>query len=186
VKLVIFDLAGTLLPSSAPTAMLKAAQDFNISIEPGDLKHTTLEKIGNEAQKQGIDRKHFFDKFWQEYSKDAKKETLFPETREVLTKLRDKNIQLAIFTDNRRDVVYETLRDHNLEHFFEIIITLDDIKKPKPDPDGLNLILQKLPIAKEEIIFVGDRIADKIAGKHAGIDVLLLEKSSDLLKLLNK
>ena len=46
-KLVIFDLAGTLLPSSAPAAMLKAAQGFNISIDPGDLRHTTLEKIGN-------------------------------------------------------------------------------------------------------------------------------------------
>lgn len=183
-KLVIFDLAGTLLPSSAPTAILKAAQDFNISIDTGDLRHTTLEKIGNAAQKHGIDRKQFFDKFWQEYSKEAKKEALFPETREVLTKLREKNIRLALFTDNRRDVVYETLRDHDLEHFFEVIITLDEIKKPKPDPDGLNQILQKLTIANEDVIFVGDRIADKIAGKHAGIDVLFLENSSDLLKLL--
>lgn len=183
-KLVIFDLAGTLLPSSAPTAMLKAAQEFNISIDPGNLRHATLEKIGNAAQQQGIDRKHFFDKFWQEYRKEAKKEALFPETREVLTKLREKNIRLALFTDNRRDVVIETLRDHDLEQFFELIITLDEIKKPKPDPDGLNLILQKTSIVKEDVVFVGDRIADKMAGDQAGVDVLLINHSSDLLKLL--
>jgi len=183
-KLVIFDLAGTLLPSSAPAAIIKAAQDFKISIDPGDLRHTTLEKIGNLAEKQGIDRKNFFHTFWDEYSKEAKKEALFPETREVLTKLREKSIRLALFTDNRKDVVYETLHNHDLEHFFEVIITLDEIKKPKPNTDGLNLILQKLPIAKEDIIFVGDKIADKIAGNRAEIEVLLLEQSSDLLKLL--
>ena len=127
-KLVIFDLAGTLLPSSAPAALTKAAQNLGISIKTGDLRHTTLEKLETEAQKQGIDRETFFNTFWNEYLHEAKKEKLFPETREVLTKLKEKKILLALFSDNRKDVVYETLRDHDLEHFFEIIVTLDDVK----------------------------------------------------------
>lgn len=185
-KAVVFDLAGTLLPSPAKRALINTARAFGISIEMNELKYITVEEIENEVQKHEIKRKNFFERFWKVYLSESKKETLFPETRNVLKKLKEKEIQLALFSDVRKNVVHEILRDHDLEHFFEVIITIDDVQKPKPDPEGLIQILQRLSIEKADIIFVGDRIADKTAGERAGVEFLLIDQSSDLLKLLDR
>jgi len=49
----------------------------------GNLRNTTLKKMGNLVNSHGIDPYQFFDRFWEEYKIEAKKETLFPETMKV-------------------------------------------------------------------------------------------------------
>jgi len=185
VNTVVFDLAGTLLPSPTKRVLVETARHFEILIEVSPLRHVTIEEIAKEVETQGIEHKEFFETFWKNYSQYVTFFSLFPETRDVLEKLKEKGIRLALFSDVPKKIVRKILRDHELEHFFEVVITLDDVQKPKPSPEGLNLILRKLSVSKEDVIFVGDRIADKIAGERAGVKVLLLNQSSDLLTLLS-
>lgn len=56
------------------------------------------------------------------------------------------------------------------EHF-SFIVGSEHVKKLKPDPEGINLILKKLNFLPSEAIMIGDMKVDILAGKNAGIKV---------------
>jgi phosphoglycolate phosphatase-like HAD superfamily hydrolase len=49
------------------------------------------------------------------------------------------------------------------------VVTSDDVKVTKPDPEGVEKVLKNLGIKSEEAVMVGDLPADIIAGKKAGV-----------------
>ena len=132
----------------------------------------------------GIDPERFFDRYWEIYAEEVTKVSLFPETRIVLQRLKEEGKRLAIFSDIRLSVIQTIFRNHNLTHFFEDIACLDDVK-PKPSPERLTHLANCMSVSKEDMLLVGDRIADKRAGNRAGVEVFLIDHSSDLLKLLD-
>jgi pyrophosphatase PpaX len=62
-----------------------------------------------------------------------------------------------------------TLTPFKLSEFFEVRVTADDVKKGKPDPEGISLALSRLKADPKESMYVGDSPADMIAGKRAGV-----------------
>lgn len=56
---------------------------------------------------------------------------------------------------------------YGLEKFF--IVTSDDVKATKPDPEGIKKVLKQLGLQPEEVVMVGDLPADITAGKKAGV-----------------
>jgi pyrophosphatase PpaX len=57
----------------------------------------------------------------------------------------------------------------NLAPFFEIIVTMEDSPRHKPAPDPLLVAAQKLGIAPNEAIYVGDADVDMLAAYAAGM-----------------
>lgn len=49
--------------------------------------------------------------------------------------------------------------------FFDTVVTLDDVKQPKPDPEPVRLALSRLGCDPSEAIMVGDNYHDVMAGK---------------------
>lgn len=56
-----------------------------------------------------------------------------------------------------------------MEGLFDVIITGDDVIKPKPDPEGLLKALSLLKVESSEAIYIGDSDADIIAGLQANV-----------------
>ena len=56
-----------------------------------------------------------------------------------------------------------------LVSFFDCIVAGDDVMKPKPDPEGILLVLNTLHVNANEAIFIGDSDADILAGKQADV-----------------
>jgi len=81
----------------------------------------------------------------------------------VLKKLE---IRKAIATSKSRETLKRQLR--NLIRFFEVIISREDTKKHKPDPEPLSLACKMLCIKPKEAIYVGDAVIDYEAAKNAG------------------
>ena len=50
---------------------------------------------------------------------------------------------------------------------FDIIITVDKVKHPKPSPEGLNVIRDTLKLNSNEIVYIGDHYNDMICAKEA-------------------
>ena len=50
---------------------------------------------------------------------------------------------------------------------FEKIVALDDVVKPKPNPEGLLKIIKIYPYDKNKIFYLGDTIHDFIAAKKS-------------------
>ena len=62
--------------------------------------------------------------------------------------------------------------------FFAASVTMDDVKKGKPDPEGLRLLLNGTP--PREALYLGDNIDDALSAKRARVPFLgVLPHGSD-------
>ncbi|WP_409302687.1 pyrophosphatase PpaX [Peribacillus sp. SCS-155] len=87
---------------------------------------------------------------------------------ETIQYLYDAGYKLGIVTTKKRDVVLKGLSLTKLDQFFEVIVSLDEVEKAKPDPEPILKALQQLGSNPEESIMVGDNYHDVLAGKNAG------------------
>ena len=93
---------------------------------------------------------------------------LFPGVIESVLTL-NKYYTLGIVTSGSKVRVERDLKATSIYHFFKTVITGDDIKTPKPSPEGLELALSKLESKVDEAIYVGDSSADYEMAKAAGV-----------------
>jgi HAD superfamily hydrolase (TIGR01509 family) len=90
----------------------------------------------------------------------------------MLEELKAAGKRMAIVTARIADVNDEIERK-GLAGIFEIIISANDVKKKKPDPEGILKALSGLKAGKEESVFVGDASTDIKAATAAGIPSIL-------------
>lgn len=91
---------------------------------------------------------------------------LFPWVGEVLGELRRRH-QLALLTNRHRENTVKILG--SLKTHFSVIVGGDDVKKLKPSPEGIKMILKKFGVNKKDALMIGDTPDDLMAGKAAGI-----------------
>ena len=91
--------------------------------------------------------------------------------------LRTRRLPIGIITRNSRESVETALQQFaNLSiDDFDVVITRDDPVRPKPHPDGVLLAAERLQVAPETILVVGDFHFDTEAGRRAGALTALLD-----------
>ena len=90
-----------------------------------------------------------------------------PYLKPLLTKIRPK-YKTAIAT-NRTDTMNRVLSEHALEGYFDLVVSVRDVKRPKPYPDPLIKILDHFKVGPHHAIYVGDSQLDELAAKAAGV-----------------
>lgn len=95
--------------------------------------------------------------------------SVYPEMDFLLNELRRAKFPTALCTGKSRRAVEISLHQLGWYDVFQTIITGDDTRKFKPDPEGLNLILAKTKAARDRAIFIGDSPADLAAARSAGL-----------------
>ncbi len=81
-----------------------------------------------------------------------------------------KRAELALFTGRVRQETDYTLDRCRVREFFRYVVTVEDVLKPKPNPEGLLKILGSREPSKA--IYLGDNVDDAIASHAAGIPFL--------------
>ena len=62
-----------------------------------------------------------------------------------------------------------------IDQYFDAIATVDDVTNPKPNPEILFLIMDRLGIKKNQVIFVGDSSHDLEAASRIGMPFILAD-----------
>jgi HAD superfamily hydrolase (TIGR01548 family) len=78
-----------------------------------------------------------------------------------------KHAELAIFTGRTSRELDYTLDRCKVREFFKAIVTVEDVSKPKPDPEGL--IKLSKGRAPETCLYVGDNVDDARAAQCARV-----------------
>lgn len=95
--------------------------------------------------------------------------TEFPYVRETLAQLHAAGVKLGVVTSKIRRTTEMGLRLTGMYDFFGTIVTVDDVKKPKPDPEGICKALLDLGADASTAMMVGDSHYDIEAAHNAGI-----------------
>jgi HAD superfamily hydrolase (TIGR01509 family) len=70
---------------------------------------------------------------------------------------------------NRTDTMNRVLAINSLESYFDLVVTAQNVPRPKPYPDQLRRVMEFFHVSAEELIFVGDSELDEMAAKAAGV-----------------
>lgn len=98
---------------------------------------------------------------------------LYPDALRVLSALRAHGKKIALITTSPHENVQLVLDKHNIAQYFDTIVAGDDVQNHKPDPEPLEMALNKLGGTKAEAVMIGDSDKDLGAAQNFGIDSIL-------------
>ncbi|MCL5062598.1 MAG: HAD-IA family hydrolase [Nitrospiraceae bacterium] len=193
IKLIIFDLDGTLIDSS-----IDIANAINYAIEPYGARPITVKEtislVGEgitrliekliERESINADRNALTERFLEHYSAHLiDNTTIYPGVRETLQKLKD--YKKAVISNKREALSTKILNDLGLLKYLDLVVGSDTTPERKPSPVPILHVLSRLNIKPEETVIVGDSNFDIEAGKAAGIKTIAVTygyRPLDLLK----
>jgi len=172
IQAVLFDLDGTLV-DSLPLILRTYRQVFkDMGIPWGNddvvkMIGLPLKEIGRRFAGEGADV--FEDRYQYYYHRDHDLYTrLFPNTLEMLEKLKVKGLQLGIVTSKGKPGTTRTAAFTGLDRYMDVIVTAHDVDRHKPDPAPLLAALRTLHTRAGNAIYIGDSSYDILTGKNAG------------------
>lgn len=96
----------------------------------------------------------------------TKNVNLFEGVTELLEALRGR-IMIALATMSSRRVVDRLVLEKRIREYFDVVVTADEIAKPKPDPEIFLISASKLEINPEDCVVVEDSVFGLRAAKLA-------------------
>jgi beta-phosphoglucomutase-like phosphatase (HAD superfamily) len=105
----------------------------------------------------------------------------------LLSRIYQKKIPIGVVTNSIKKSAHTLLGYAQLVEFLEVIVTNQDVKKQKPDPECYLLACEKLRILPSEALVVEDGDYGVSAAEAAGCHVVRVNSPSDVsLELLAK
>lgn len=101
--------------------------------------------------------------------------TLKEEAAAVLMAIHGAGLKIGMVTARNMSVnsIRRDLENFDINHYFDCVVTGRDHDR-KPSPEGVHACLETLELEPDEAVLVGDAEADIIAGREAGVPVILL------------
>ena len=181
--IIIFDVDGVLVDvrGSFHTTVLETVRFFtkkrvtraelhrwkNQSGFNDDWKLSTawVQSLGGTAEYDEVKRK-FVELYWGKNGKGnvTREEWLLP--RASLRRLANR-AELALFTGRVRAEADYTLDRCRVREFFRHIVTVEDVERAKPDPEGLLKILGRRSPGRA--LYLGDNVDDALAAQGAKV-----------------
>ena len=98
-----------------------------------------------------------------------------PELPEVLTSLQERGYQLGVLS-NRTSNFDSVLEKIGLLGYFEFRMAAGEVEALKPDPRVFAAALERLRLAPEEAVYIGDNYyADALGARAAGMNPILYD-----------
>jgi pyrophosphatase PpaX len=93
----------------------------------------------------------------------------FPHVGTVIAALHAAGIRMGVVTSKVRKTVHRGLELFGLNRYLDIVVTVDDVSHPKPDPEGIEIALRALNADPSTTLMVGDSQYDILAAQNAGV-----------------
>lgn len=96
--------------------------------------------------------------------------SLYPNVLATISAIRDQNVKVFLVTSSKKCTIESTKAYGQIKQLIDYAVFADDVVKHKPDPEAINLIIEKFDLDREQILMIGDSDKDILAAKNAGID----------------
>lgn len=192
IKLIIFDLDGTLIDAYA--AIIRS---FNYAMQklhyPKQSDSVIRSAVGwgdenllkpfvspkDLRRALGIYRKHHKIAL-------IKYSRVFPKVKTLLRRLKEKGYKLAVASNRPTKFSWILIRSLGLKEYFNYVLCADKLKNGKPHPEILNKIRQRFLLGPRETLFAGDMALDAQAGRRAKIATIIVTTGSSTKQEIKK
>jgi HAD superfamily hydrolase (TIGR01549 family) len=174
----IFDLDGTLIDSVYQHVLAwRDALDSEgielsvwrihrkIGMSGGLFTNILLRETGLEFDAQRVER--MLRRHAEAYSRNIGHVRPLPGARDLLHALREADVPFAIATSSRMETAGPALKLLEFDFTGTPIVTRDQVKYAKPDPDLFVTAAEQLGIGADRITVVGDSVWDMLAATRA-------------------
>jgi phosphoglycolate phosphatase len=173
IKLIIFDLDGTLINSieDITNALNYAFGPFGVN----NLTATEVTLLVGEGPLKLIrdvlternliaDKEMLVTRFLDYYAAHPTDKTvLYPGAREMFETLKEQ--RMAIVTNKTERLSLDILKKFDLDKYLDMVVAVDTIAERKPSPGPVLHVLSAFNVAAKEAIIVGDSSIDIQTGK---------------------
>ena len=178
IKLIIFDLDGTLVDSLADLtdAVNFMRVQFGLAgLSMAEVKTLVGEGAGRLVEKalQGFDPEslqlgleHFLDFNFRHI---VDKTVFYPGVSETLELLKERGYLLAVASNKSEALCRNMLAVLGVDHLFGTILGADSVSERKPSPAPIIHLMRLFAVNADETVMIGDSINDITAGKSAGV-----------------
>lgn len=111
---------------------------------------------------------------------------LFPGVRRLLPALKKRGYRLAVASNRPTRFSLILMRHCAIRGFFDMVVCGDKVKKGKPDPEILRLIMAGMRVKPGRTVFVGDMFIDIQAARRAGVHAVAVTTGSSTRAELRK
>ena len=178
--LIIFDLDGTLVDSygAIQDSLAFAMQTLGFAPWPPEetkrrvgrgLDVLMKEAVGEANAVEGV--RLFRTRYPQIF---LQKTFLLPGVKETVAALHASSKCLAVATNKPSDFSRDLLAHLDLSPYFSLVLGPLDVPHPKPHPDMIHAVLERLRFSPEQALYVGDMILDAESASNAGVDCVLV------------
>jgi 2-haloacid dehalogenase len=103
----------------------------------------------------------------------------------ALQSLQQSGIKLVFLSNMTREMLQSCMAHNKIESYFDHVISTDDARTYKPDPDAYQLGIEILKLKKEEILFVAFAGWDASGSKWFGYPTFWVNRLSNPTEELN-
>lgn len=93
---------------------------------------------------------------------------LMPGARDILAWAKEEGIVQFVYTHKGKNA-YPILEDLGILSYFQEVVTTDNGFRRKPDPEGVDYLVDKYQLDRSETYYIGDRTLDVDLADNAGI-----------------
>jgi phosphoglycolate phosphatase len=109
--------------------------------------------------------------------------TLEAGAREAVEGARAAGFATAVWTNNARDISGGALARFGLLPVLDLVVTRDEMRALKPDPDGWRVLAEHFGSAPANAVVIGDSWVDGVAAQAAGVPFIAYRpKEADLVR----
>lgn len=98
---------------------------------------------------------------------------LYPDALAVLSELESRGKKMALITTSSRHLADDALKEHDMTHYFDVIIGGDEVTYRKPHAEPLQKAMRQMGAKPGQSIMIGDTVNDIGAAHNAGVDSVL-------------
>lgn len=186
-KLVIFDFDGVLFNSAKYYVKTRDSffKRYNIKFTKKEHKEnlaTTSKdflKYVFQKHKLNISYNYYFKEKTKIFYSFLKEIKMNPGVLKLLKDLKKNKVKIALSSSNEKVNVMFFLKRYKIDKYFDLILTLEDVKKHKPHPEPFLKPCKLLKIKPEECIGIEDAIQGIVSLKKGNIKSVAL--ISDLI-----
>jgi 2-haloacid dehalogenase len=200
IKAIVFDAYGTLFDVNSAAEKCKGKigdkwESFSNFWRTTQLEYTWLRSLMKRHKDFWQITEESLDKSMKAFKIDnsMKSELLnlykvlspYPEVKEVLKKLKEKECRLAILSNGTPALLNELVKSNNLENIFDDLFSVEEIGIYKPDSRVYDMPIKKYQIKAGKIAFLSANTWDVSGGGNYGYNTIWVNRNNNIFDNLD-